>query len=101
MSCYISGQKYALKLVCVTRGENGSLLVDSDGSSSHPGLRVTVADAVGAGDAFTACLANYHLRGASLDEINENANHFAAWVASERGGTPSLRGRSVEEILRG
>ena len=92
--------EYELKLVCVTRGGSGSLLVSTSGTSSHPGFRVQVADTVGAGDAFTACLAHHLARGASLETINENANRFAAWVASQRGGTPSLGKKTPQEALQ-
>jgi fructokinase len=81
---------YGLKVVCVTRGAAGSLLLDGEGLSESPGVRVKVADAVGAGDAFTACMAHHYLRGAPLEKINEVANRFAAWVASQPGGTPAL-----------
>ena len=43
-----------LKLVCVTRGNSGSLLISADQCSEHAGIQVKVADTVGAGDAFTA-----------------------------------------------
>jgi fructokinase len=90
---------YQLKLVCVTRGARGSLLVDCSATSEHPGFHVDVADTVGAGDAFTACLAHHLARNASLDTINAQANRFAAWVASQPGGTPSLGGRALQEVL--
>src|SRR5207245_302679 len=48
--------KFNLALICVTRGGNGSLLLDRTGMHEHPGFRVRVKDAVGAGDAFTAGL---------------------------------------------
>lgn len=76
------------KLVCVTRGRCGSLLVSRQGVVEHPGFRVPVADTVGAGDAFTATLVHYHLRGASPPEMNEAANRVGAWVASQMGATP-------------
>jgi fructokinase len=80
---------YGLKLVCITRGARGSLLVSPSGSASHPGFQVKVMDTVGTGDAFTACLVHHFVRGAPLDQINESANRFAAWVASQPGATPS------------
>ena len=52
-----------LKLVCVTRGNGGSLLISADECSEHPGFKVKVADTVGAGDAFTAALVHGYLRG--------------------------------------
>lgn len=90
---------YALKLVCVTRGANGSLLVTSSETSRHAGFPVKVMDTVGAGDAFTACLAHHFLRGTSLNGINESANRFAAWVASQPGATPLRDEKLVQKVL--
>jgi fructokinase len=104
---------YDLKLVCITRGGRGSLLVrgeqggDDRGSdaSEHPGFRVQVADTVGAGDAFTGGLVHEYLRGAglgrvNLDEMNEVANRVGAWAASEGGAMPVPRG-GMERALAG
>ncbi len=90
---------YALKLICVTRGDGGSLLLSPGESSEHPGFKVTVADTVGAGDAFTAALVHGYLRGASLAEINDNANRVGAWVASQPGGTPSPKAGDLNRTL--
>jgi fructokinase len=56
----------------------------------HPGLSVKVADTIGAGDAFTAAIVHYMLRGASLATLNEAGNRWGAWVASKSGAMPSL-----------
>jgi fructokinase len=90
---------YNLKLVCVTRGANGSLLVTPSATSTHAGFPVKVADTIGAGDAFTACLAHHFLRGASLDQINESANRFASWVASQPGATPPPDEHQLRKVL--
>jgi fructokinase len=90
---------YDLRLVCITRGAHGSLLVSKGESAAHEGFRVRVADTVGAGDAFTAALVHHYLRGASLLEINERANRVAAWVATQAGGTPSTGAHNLDEIL--
>jgi fructokinase len=79
---------YSLDLVCITRGANGSLLVNWSESNEHPGLVVEVADTVGAGDAFTAGLVHGYHRGASLQAMNELANRMGAWVSSQRGSMP-------------
>jgi fructokinase len=86
---------YDVELVCVTRGERGSILYSKRGTDKHPGLRVEVADTVGAGDAFAAALVHHYLRGSSLQTINEAANQMGAWVASQAGATPAAN----EEIL--
>lgn len=76
------------RLVCITRGGGGSLLISAQGADEHPGFRVKVADTVGAGDAFTAALAHHYLLGSSLPQMNESANRVGAWVASQVGATP-------------
>lgn len=82
-------QHFSLRLVCITKGAGGSLLVDDNTLHEHRGFKITVADTVGAGDAFTAGLVHHFLRGASLPEMNENANRIGAWVASQIGATPA------------
>lgn len=90
---------YDLKLVCVTRGGRGSLLVRGEDVSEHTGFRVRVADTVGSGDAFTAGLVHEYLQGASLDGMNEVANLVGAWVASEVGAMPTPVGGAIEHSL--
>jgi fructokinase len=93
-------KEFGLRLVCVTRGAHGSLLVDVSSTSEHPGFPVRVIDTVGAGDAFTASLAHHLARGAPLAAINAAANRLAAWVSSRPGGTPALEGRTLQEWLK-
>jgi fructokinase len=88
-----------LKLVCVTRGENGSVLADKSGTHAHPGFAVRVADTIGAGDAFTAGLIHHYLRRASLVEMNEAANRLGAWVATQVGATPQPGNEGLREVL--
>jgi fructokinase len=78
-----------LRLVCITRGERGSLLLNDRSHDEHPGYRVPVRDTVGAGDAFTAALIYEYLRGASLTKMNETANRMGAWVAGRTGAMPT------------
>lgn len=89
---------YRLKLVCVTRGEQGSLLVAENEAINHPGCKVRVADTVGSGDAFTAALVYHYLRRASLATLSEAANRMGAWVAGQAGATPKRDNRQLERI---
>ncbi len=91
--------KFNLRLVCVTRGARGSLLVSADKTAEHKGLSVKVADAIGAGDAFAACLAHHYVRGKSLEEISESANRFASWVATQVGATPTIHRSHLQSIF--
>ncbi|MGA3047089.1 MAG: carbohydrate kinase [Terracidiphilus sp.] len=79
-----------LGMVAVTRGGQGSLLVTRTEWHEHPGIPVRVADTIGAGDAFTAALTHYLLRGADLATLNEAGNRWGGWVASQAGAMPEL-----------
>lgn len=83
-------EAFNLKFVCLTRGAGGSLLLTDSHIDNHSGIKVQVADTVGAGDAFTATLVCSWLRGKQLSHINEAANRVGAWVASQVGGMPPL-----------
>jgi fructokinase len=84
------GEFPALQMVAITRGSRGSLLVTREEWNEHAGFPVKVADGIGAGDAFTAALAHYLLRGADLAELNEAGNRWGGWVASQAGAMPAL-----------
>jgi fructokinase len=87
-----------LEMVAITRGGHGSLLVRRDEWHEHPGYPVKVADTIGAGDAFTAALTHYLLRGAGLATLNEAGNRWGGWVASQAGAMPELSDDLRKEI---
>lgn len=82
--------EYGIKLVCLTRGEDGSLLMDESDYYDHPGYKISVADTVGAGDAFTAAVVIKYLDGGTLEEMSSSANRLGSWVSSQIGPTPVL-----------
>lgn len=79
-----------LWMVALTMGGAGSILVTREEWHQHPGIKVKVADTIGAGDAFTAALTHYLLRGADLATLNEAGNRWGSWVASQSGAMPRL-----------
>lgn len=87
-----------LEMVAITRGGNGSLLVKREEWHEHPGFPVKVKDTIGAGDAFTAAMAHYLLRGAELPVLNEAGNRWGSWVASQAGAMPPLTDSKRTEI---
>ncbi|HTQ60895.1 MAG TPA: carbohydrate kinase [Candidatus Solibacter sp.] len=87
------------KLVCITRGARGSLLVSEYAKHEHPGIPVSVVDTVGSGDAFTAALVYHYLRQGSLAAMNDAANRMGSWVASQTGATPD-RDEARLELIR-
>jgi fructokinase len=80
----------SLQLVATTRDSRGSLLVTRDEWDEHPGFPVKVADSIGAGDAFTAAMTHYMLRGADLATLNQAGNRWGGWMASQSGAMPAL-----------
>jgi fructokinase len=92
-------EKFRLRLICITRGANGSVLFDDSRKDEHSGFRIEVRDAVGAGDAFTAGLAHEFLRGSSLSVMNDSANRMGAWIASQSGAMPEPPGTGLQNAL--
>ncbi len=90
---------YDLQMVCLTRGDRGSLLLTDTQIVEHTGFKISVADSVGAGDAFTAVLVYHYLRGASLERISEAANRMGAWVTTQVGATPIAEQSVLKEII--
>lgn len=90
---------FKLELVAITRGKSGSLLVSATEAFQHTGLHVRVTDTIGAGDAFSAALAHFHLRRAPLKTISEAANRLGAWVATHAGATPEANAQTITEML--
>ncbi|MGC4044399.1 MAG: carbohydrate kinase [Armatimonas sp.] len=81
-------ERFDLRLVALTRGDKGSLLVTPTATSEFPGIKVNVVDTIGAGDAFTAALVAGLLSGDSLEAINLAANQKAAEVCQHAGAIP-------------
>ena len=79
-----------LQMIAVTRGGQGSFLLTRDAWHTHPGIPAKVVDTIGAGDAFTAAMTHYMLRGADLETLNEAGNRWGAWIASQSGAMPFL-----------
>jgi fructokinase len=90
--------QFPLKLICITRGGHGSVLITPEATHIHPGVPANVADTVGAGDAFTAALTHYYLQGAPLEALNEAGNRWGAWVASQSGAMPPLSEEVVASL---
>ncbi len=82
--------QYQLQLVILTRGDQGSLLVTESEINQHPGYQTTLADSVGAGDAFTAAIAIGLLQKRQLAELNQLANRVAAYVCSQPVAMPTI-----------
>lgn len=82
-------QSLRCQTVCVTAGERGAGLLRNGNWLWEPGRPVTIADSVGAGDAFLAGLLAGLIEGMPSGEALARAGRLGEWVASEPGATPS------------
>lgn len=90
----------------VTCGGDGAVLYlhDSGRLMRHGGCTVAAIDAVGAGDAFLACLLHgMLLPGGTQPEVAAcvlaRANAVGAFVATQRGATPTLDWAAIHKLV--
>lgn len=84
-------KQFDLKLIILTRGEKGSLLFREDEKNEFSAAPITVKDAVGAGDSFTAVICYGLLNDWSLERMNMAANNLARFVCTQSGATPKVK----------
>lgn len=81
---------YHTECVLVTLGAKGCEVYGSGSREILSPPQVTVADTVGAGDAFSAGFVHSFLRGDSIFEAARFGNATGSYVASKTGATPEL-----------
>jgi fructokinase len=80
--------KFGWESVCITRGVRGCALLIGEDYVEASGYPVTVADTVGAGDAFAAAFVHGFGKGWPARRIADFANRVGALVASRTGAIP-------------
>jgi fructokinase len=91
--------RFGLKAVALTLGAAGSRLWRDGEWRSEPGRDVSVVDAVGAGDSYTAAMVLGLLQGWSTAGILRRATDIAAFVCTQAGATPELLSDLREPFL--
>lgn len=81
-------QDFGVRVVVITAAENGCYLFVSDQFTHVPAVPVQLADAVGAGDAFSAAFISRLLTGQNPLLAAQYANKVGAFVASQSGAVP-------------
>ena len=82
--------KYNLQMIILTCGARCSYVFKEGEESYLPTPRVKLADAVGAGDSFTATFVAQLLLGKSIPEAHKKAVDVAAYVCTQKGAMPVL-----------
>jgi fructokinase len=97
--CRTYAARIGWQAVCVTRGGEGCALLIGDEYLEVSGYHVTVADTVGAGDAFAAALLHGIQAGWSPREVADFANRLGALVASRSGGVPDWTAEELRALV--
>jgi fructokinase len=93
--------RFTCKTMCVTFGERGCAILKDGKFSKAPGYHVTVADTVGAGDAFSAAFVHGLSKGWDSERIALCANAVGALVASRSGAIPDWSIAEAHEMMKG
>lgn len=88
-----------VRTVCITLGAEGAAVYHEGNLYKHEGFRVTVADTVGAGDAFLATFLAGYLKEQPIAAVLERACAAGALVASKKGANPDYSMEDITEFL--
>jgi fructokinase len=89
---------HSFRRIYVTRGAEGCDVVEGETTIRASAPSVSVADTVGAGDAFTAALVDGEIRGLPAARIAANACAAGAFVASRSGAMPAWTDELREQL---
>ena len=96
--CRDYARKFCWEAVCITRGSKGCSLLIGEQFIEMPGYAITVADAVGAGDAFAAGFVHGFSNKWPPTKIADFANRVGALIASRHGAIPQWTIAEVESL---
>ena len=88
--CWYIFDTYALRMLILTCGTNGSYVFHADGMSFQATPKVDVADTVGAGDSFTGAFIGSILKGKPVAVAHETAVKVSAYVCTQNGAMPAI-----------
>lgn len=94
--CKAFAARFDLECVCITRSEKGCAIWQDKRFVESSGYTISLADAVGAGDAFSAALMYGLTMKWNLHRLAAFANRVGALVASRHGAVPQW---TLEEVM--
>jgi fructokinase len=84
-------KQYNLKLVALTYGSKGSVLMTPNNVSQLKTPKINVLDTIGAGDSFTATMAMEFVKDKSLDKVHQRAIEVSSFVCQSNGAMPDYK----------
>ena len=91
-------EKFNLNVICITCGGEGAFLFHDGEWIKSGGVKIRATDTIGAGDAFLAVLLTGFLKQFPMQKVLDRANRFGAYIATQKGGTPTYEIGTLEGI---
>lgn len=98
--CRDWAEQYEIEVICVTQGMAGCAIYAGRQLMQFAGYRVSVADTVGAGDAFTAAYLHGFMAGWPIERCACFANALGALITSRAGATPHWTIDEIEALIQ-
>ncbi len=92
-------KKTGTRMVCVTLGDRGAVLLRNEKYIQRKGYKVAVADTVGAGDSFFAALIYELLSGSSAEDALAKGCALGALVASKTGANCEVTPAEIHLLM--
>jgi len=93
-------RRYGIKLLIVTLGADGALLVGDEGTYQSKIYRVQVKDTIGSGDSFLAGIIKNLLLKTPPQEMLDYACALGALVAQHDGANPLIREKEILDLMK-
>ena len=89
-------QQFPVRIVLLTRGENGASVFTPDERTDIDGIKVEVKDTVGSGDAFSAGFIMEYTKSRNLLLAAQKGNELGAYVAARSGAVPEIEENNTQ-----
>ena len=89
-----------INTVVITAADKGCMIYSKGRLTHVPGVPVKVADAVGAGDAFSAAFMHTYIQHGDAIRAAQVANQMGAYVASQHGPIPAYT-EELKKVIAG
>ncbi len=97
-TCHELMHRYLIPMLILTCGEDGAYVLDGRHTLHIPAPKITVADTVGAGDAFTGAFCAALVSGCSTAVAHQLAIEVSAYVCTQPGAMPPLPPHLTQKI---